>query len=82
MPQIPANHLLVKNLTVLGVYWGGYLKFKPQVVTTSMATLFDWYSDGKLKPHISHSFPLERAQEALDTLRARKSTGKVVVTMD
>ena len=82
VPQIPANHLLVKNLTVLGVYWGGYLKFKPQVVTTSMATLFDWYSDGKLKPHISHSFPLERAQEALDTLRARKSTGKVVVTMD
>lgn len=82
VPQIPANHLLVKNLTVLGVYWGGYLKFKPQVVTNSMATLFDWYSDGKLRPHISHSFPLERAQEALDTLRARKSTGKVVVTMD
>lgn len=82
VPQIPANHLLVKNLTVLGVYWGGYPKFKPEVVTTSMATLFDWYSDGKLKPHISHSFPLEQAQEALDTLRARKSTGKVVVTMD
>ena len=82
VPQIPANHLLVKNLTVLGVYWGGYPKFKPEVVTTSMATLFDWYSDGKLKPHISHSFPLEQAQEALDTLRTRKSTGKVVVTMD
>lgn len=81
VPQIPANHLLVKNLTVLGVYWGGYLKFKPEVVTQSMQTLFDWYCAGKLKPHISHRFPLEDTQIALDTLAARKSTGKIVVTM-
>ncbi|WP_370228778.1 NADPH:quinone oxidoreductase family protein [Cognatishimia sp.] len=82
VPQIPANHVMVKNLTILGVYWGAYLKFKPQVVTDSMRTLFDWYSDGKLKPHISHRFPLEDTAEALATLKARKSTGKVVVTMD
>jgi NADPH2:quinone reductase len=81
VPQIPANHLLVKNLSVMGLYWGGYLNFRPEVVTESLATLFQWYEAGRLRPHISHILPLERANEALELLRARKSTGKVVVTM-
>lgn len=81
VPQIPANLLLVKNLTVIGLYWGGYLNFAPEILARSMATLFDWYKSGGLRPHISHSLPLERAQEALDLLRARKSTGKIVVSM-
>lgn len=82
VPQIPANHLLVKNITVMGLYWGGYLKFRPEVLTDSMRKLFDWYSEGALRPHISHTLPLDQAAEALDLLRTRKSTGKVVVTMD
>jgi NADPH2:quinone reductase len=81
VPQIPANLLLVKNLTVIGLYWGGYLKFAPQTLAASMKTLFAWYSTGGLRPHISHRFPLSQAQEALDCLRARKSTGKIVVTI-
>jgi NADPH2:quinone reductase len=81
VPQIPANHLLVKNITVMGLYWGGYLKFRPEVVTQSMATLFDWYAAGRLRPHVSHLLPLEQAADALDLLRLRKSTGKVVVTL-
>lgn len=80
VPQIPANHMLVKNLTVIGVYWGGYLKYKPSVVTDSLTKLFGWYDDGKLKPHISHCLPLDQTAEAMELLRARKSTGKVVVT--
>ena len=80
VPQIPANHLLVKNLSVLGVYWGGYLKFRPDVVTHSLKELFHWYEQGRLKPHVSHVLPLDQAREALELLRARKSTGKVVVT--
>ena len=80
VPQIPANHLLVKNLSVMGLYWGGYLNFRPEVVTESLATLFEWYEAGRIRPHVSHVLPLDRAAEALDLLRARKSTGKVVVT--
>ncbi len=79
VPQIPANHLLVKNLSVLGLYWGGYLSFRPEVVTQSLATLFAWYAEGHLAPHVSHVMPLAEAAEALELLRARKSTGKVVV---
>ncbi|MFD0979058.1 NADPH:quinone oxidoreductase family protein [Tropicimonas aquimaris] len=81
VPQIPANHLLVKNLSVMGLYWGGYLAFRPEVLTGSLARLFEWYSEGRLHPQISHQLPLEQAGEALDLLRQRKSTGKVVVTM-
>lgn len=82
VPQIPANHLLVKNISVMGLYWGGYLKFRPEVLTQSMATLFDWYAAGRLRPHVSHLLPLEQAAEALELLRTRKSTGKVVVTLE
>jgi NADPH2:quinone reductase len=79
VPQIPANILLVKNLTVLGFYWGGYARVNPKVLTDSFAQLFDWYAQGKLKPHVSQVLPLDQANEALDLLRTRKATGKVVV---
>jgi len=82
IPQIPANHLLVKNLTVMGLYWGGYMAFKPQVILNSMRTLFGWHAEGKIKPHISHVLPLEQAGEAYELMRTRKSTGKVVVTVE
>ena len=81
VPQIAANLLLVKNLTVMGLYFGGYLGFAPAVVATSLATLFGWYEDGTLKPHISHVLPFDRVQDGLDLLRNRKATGKVVITV-
>ncbi|MEY8838729.1 NADPH:quinone oxidoreductase family protein [Cribrihabitans sp. XS_ASV171] len=81
VPQIPANHLLVKNLTVIGVYIGGYLKFRPEVLRDSFAKVFAWAAEGRIKPHVSHTLPLERAVEGMDLLRARKSTGKVVITV-
>lgn len=80
IPQIPANHLLVKNLTVIGYYWGGYAKVKPRVLGDSLRTLLGWWEDGGLHPHVSHVLPLEEANAALDLLRTRKATGKVVVT--
>ena len=82
VPQIPANHLLVKNLTVIGLYWGGYTRVNPKVLTDSFAELTRWYVEGKLNPHVSNVLPLEQANEALDLLRTRKATGKVVVRID
>lgn len=79
VPQIPANHLLVKNLSVIGVYIGGYLNFRPEVVRHSFDTLFRWHAAGKIIPHISHVLPLQEAEHGLELLRARKSTGKVVI---
>jgi len=79
--QVPANLLLVKNIHVIGFYWGGHLAFAPGRFAESLGQLFAWYSEGRLKPHVSHVLPLERAGEGLELLRARKSTGKVVVTV-
>ncbi len=79
VPQIPANILLVKNLTVHGIYWGAYATLAPEVMTGSIATLLQWYAEGRLKPHVSHVLPLAQANEALDLLRERRATGKVVV---
>lgn len=79
VPQIPANHLLVKNLTVIGFYWGGYTRVNPKVLTDSFKVLIDWYVQGRIKPHVSNVMPLEDANAALDLLRTRNATGKVVV---
>lgn len=81
VPQIPANLLLVKNLTVIGLYWGGYLKFRPQVLRDSLATLFGWYEAGGLRPHISHVLPFQDFPKGLALLQSRASTGKVVITL-
>ena len=81
VPQIPANHLLVKNVDILGYWWGGYLNFRPEALADSMSELLDWYQAGRLAPHVSHEIPFERVEEAFELLRTRKSTGKVVVTM-
>ncbi|MDR9483031.1 MAG: NADPH:quinone oxidoreductase family protein [Salibaculum sp.] len=77
--QVAANRLLVKNIDVIGFYWGGYLSFAPEALTDSLATLMDWYAAGRLRPHVSHVLPLARAGEALELIRSRRSTGKVVV---
>ncbi len=82
IPQLPVNLTLVKNSSVVGVFWGAYSINNPKVLMDSLTTLMDWMAKGELKPHISHTFPLERGGEALRMLMERRSTGKVVVTME
>jgi len=79
VPEIPANHLLVKNVSVMGVYWGGHLAFAPEALTGSLSTLLRWFDEGRLHPHVSHVLPLDRAAEGLKLLQTRAATGKVVV---
>lgn len=81
VPQVPANLLLVKNLSVMGLYWGGYLTFAPQVLTASLARLAGWIAAGELKPHVGATYPLADAAAALACLKERRATGKIVVTM-
>ena len=81
IPRIPANILLVKNLTAIGHYWGGYMRFAPEVLKGSLAELLSLYERGKIRPHVSHVVPFAEAPAALDLLRRRKATGKVVVAI-
>lgn len=81
IPQLPVNLTLVKNCSVVGVFWGAYARKDPSVLVGSLMTLMNWYADGKLKPHISATYPLDQAGDALYSLMNRTSTGKVVITM-
>lgn len=81
IPQVPANLLLVKNIAVTGLYWGEHRRRHPDWMLAQFADLTRWHAAGKLNPHISHRFPLEQAGEAMRTLLARKSTGKVVLAV-
>jgi NADPH2:quinone reductase len=82
IPQIPANLLLVKNLTVIGYNWGAYRRSHAADMRAGFTELLGWYREGRIKPKISATFPLEGANEGLDLLRRRGSTGKVVLTID
>ena len=78
--RIPANILLVKNVSAIGFYWGSYRARAPELVASGYAQLFAWYAAGKLRPHVSHQLDLAEASAALGLLKSRKSTGKVVLT--
>lgn len=81
VPQIPANILLVKNVTVIGYYWGAYRTLAPRLVRDSMAQALELWAAGKVRPHVSATFPLEQAADAIARLTARASTGKLVLTL-
>lgn len=80
-PLLPLNHALVKNIAIHGFYWGGYARLDPAAVSDSMKNLFRMFQDGQLAPVLGQVMPLERAAEAFDLLRSRKSVGKIVVTL-
>ena len=80
IPKIPLNLTLLKGCSIVGVFWGDWARREPTHFAEAMARLDRWYADGKLKPHISATFPLERAADALTLMASRKVTGKVVLT--
>ena len=79
VPQVPANLLLVKNLTVIGFWYGGYESHAPGLLADSMAELLRWRADGSLRPHVGQVLPFKAFPEGLELLRTRKATGKVVI---
>ena len=78
-PAIKANHLLVKNVEVIGLYWGGYARFDPRRLSDGLARVAEAVAAGELRPRVDTVLPLERAEEGLAMLRDRRVTGKVVV---
>lgn len=79
IPEAPANYILIKNCSVMGVLWGNVARREPARAAASYAELLDWYAAGKLKPLVSRTLPLARAAEALTLMMARKITGKLVL---
>jgi len=81
VPQIPANLLMVKNLAVIGFNWGAYRRLDPLALRRSMAEMLGWWAAGRLRPPVPTTLPLAQAAEALARIKARKVTGKIVLTV-
>jgi NADPH:quinone reductase len=81
IPSIAANRILLKNMSVIGAYWGGYLEHHPQYMAETQVALFQMYEAGQIKPVVSQAFDLTDAATALNALATRKTFAKVVLTM-
>jgi NADPH2:quinone reductase len=80
IPTIPLNLTLLKGCAIAGVFWGEFARREPERFEESMQQLGRWYAERKIRPHVSATFPLERAADALKLMAARQVTGKVVLT--
>jgi NADPH2:quinone reductase len=82
IPRIPLNLTLLKSCDIVGVFWGAAVMRDAKGHQENVRELLEFYSEGKIKPHVSERFPLARAAEAIVHLASRKAMGKVVVTID
>ena len=81
IPKVPLNLALLKSCDIVGVFWGAFVGRERERHRANIAELMQWWREGKLRPHVSSTYPLERAGEAIRELADRKAKGKVVVTV-
>ncbi|MFN7055788.1 NADPH:quinone oxidoreductase family protein [Hyphomonas sp.] len=81
IPKLPLNLTLLKSCDVRGVFWGAAVARDPVAHKQNVGELFDLYKAGKIRPHVSNSYPLEKAADAIRELQDRKAQGKVVVVI-
>jgi NADPH2:quinone reductase len=79
IPRIPLNLVLLKGCQIVGVFWGAFTAREPARHRANVEELMAWYQAGKIRPHVSATYPLERAAAALNDMAERRVTGKVVL---
>jgi NADPH:quinone reductase len=79
IPALPWNLPLLKGASIVGVFWGEFAKREPKAHLAGVSELMTWMREGKIRPHISRTYTLDEAPQALNDLLARKATGKLVV---
>lgn len=90
IPQIPANIVLVKNITVCGLNFGTYYGWSPKDVRWEMEPrvralldrFYGWAANGTVRPHVCATFPLAQFKEAMSLVLSRKSIGRVALVME
>ncbi len=82
IPSVKVNYLLLKNLSVIGLHWGDYLRREPQWVRRVQNDLYALYTQKKIRPQIMGVHKLEDFQAALEAIKAGRVQGKVLLTMD
>lgn len=79
LPDAPANHVLVKNYSVVGLHWGLYRKHEPSLFWSVHEELLRLVADGFVDPLVGEVLPLDQAPQALARLADRGTVGKVVL---
>ncbi|MEO8038299.1 MAG: NADPH:quinone oxidoreductase family protein [Betaproteobacteria bacterium] len=79
IPRIPLNLALLKGCSIVGVFWGAFTRNEPERNKANNAALMQMFVEGKVKPHIHATYPLERAAEALNEVMNKRVSGKVVL---
>jgi len=79
IPEAPANHLLVKNYSVVGLHWGLYRRHDPSVFAETHDQLVRLVREGSVDPLIGEVLPMDQAPQALLRLASRETVGKVVL---
>jgi NADPH2:quinone reductase len=82
IPRLPLNLTLLKSCDVCGVFWGAFAARDPKANAAHIETLFGLWSEGRIAPRVSRTWPLEQGGEAIAHMAARQAVGKLVVTMD
>lgn len=81
IPKIALNLPLIKGCSIVGVWIGAFARRDRARHRANVVQLGKWFEEGKIKPHISATYPLEKAADALNALAQRKVIGKVVLTV-
>ena len=81
VPEIRANHVLVKNYSVVGVHWGGAVERDPTLLGRVHTELMQLHTSGAIDPLVFAEVPFDDVPASLALLSARGTTGKVVVSV-
>lgn len=81
IPEFPANIALLKEATIVGVWWGTWAQKNPQEQLANMQKLARLITDDKLHPQVTESFSLDNFAQAFNVISERRALGKVVLTM-
>jgi NADPH2:quinone reductase len=81
IPAFPANLALLKEASIIGVWWGTWASRNPQESLQNMAELAAMIDEGRLTPRVTERYPLEQFTDAFAAITARRAKGKVVLTM-
>ena len=80
IPKVPLNLALLKGCAIVGVFWGAFTRNEPERNRRNNEELMQMFAQGKVKPHIHATYPLERAADALNDVMYKRVSGKVVLT--
>mgnify|MGYP003327772952 CR=1 FL=1 len=79
IPKLAANRILLKNISVVGLFWGNYMMHNPDLIRETQQKLYTLYEQKKIKPVIHESRPMDQLLDALDLLNERRINGKLVL---